>query len=141
VNWPKVTFDQLFLEPQRNGLYKPRQFHGSGAKIVNMGELFAYNFLGPQDMRRVQVNAEELGRFGVEDGDLLFARRSLIEAGAGKCVLVDNLDEPTVFESSLIRVRLDPRRCNPRFYTYYFRDGTGRNAVRPRSKINYRISH
>ncbi len=130
MNWTEVTFNELFLGPQKNGLYKPKEFHGSGTKIVNMGELFAYDFIGPQDMKRLEVDGTELERFGVQNGDLLFARRSLIESGAGKCVIVDGLNEPAVFESSLIRVRLDPRRCNPRFYMYYFRDAPGRSAIK-----------
>ena len=34
-----VPFAQLLAEPVRNGIYKKKEFHGSGVKIVNMGEL------------------------------------------------------------------------------------------------------
>jgi type I restriction enzyme S subunit len=127
--WPEVQFEKLFSEPQRNGLYKEKKYHGSGAKIVNMGELFAYRFVGPQDMKRLQISDSEYQRFGLNDDDLLFARRSLIEAGAGKCVIVEGVDEEMVFESSLIRVRLDQKRCSSRFYFYYFSCPPGRSRV------------
>jgi hypothetical protein len=39
--WQTFTFDLLLSEPVRNGIYKPKEFHGHGTKIVNMGELFA----------------------------------------------------------------------------------------------------
>jgi type I restriction enzyme S subunit len=129
MTWPEVQFETLFSEPQRNGLYKEKQFHGSGAKIVNMGELFAYRFLGSQDMQRVQISDTEYERFGLQDGDLLFARRSLIESGAGKCVIVEGVKEEMVFESSLIRVRLAQERCSSRFYLYYFSCPPGRSRV------------
>ncbi|RIE16106.1 restriction endonuclease subunit S [Candidatus Cryosericum septentrionale] len=129
MTWPEVQFETLFSEPQRNGLYKEKQFHGSGAKIVNMGELFAYRFLGSQDMQRVQISDTEYRRFGLQDGDLLFARRSLIESGAGKCVIVEGVKEEMVFESSLIRVRLAQERCSSRFYLYYFSCPPGRSRV------------
>lgn len=129
MSWRETTFEDLYAEKSRNGIYKPRQFHGEGAKIVNMGELFAYRAIGPQPMARLQVEQSEEERFGLRDGDLLFARRSLVESGAGKCVIVDGLDEPTVFESSLIRVRLDPARCDPRFYFYYFGGHPGRGRI------------
>ncbi|GAB2750138.1 restriction endonuclease subunit S [Melaminivora jejuensis] len=129
MSWPEMRFGSLFLEPSRNGLYKAKEFHGDGAKIINMGELFAYPFVGCQQMKRLQVTNIELARFGVSNGDLLFARRSLIEAGAGKCVIVENLSEPTVFESSIIRVRLDTSRTLPRFYYYYFRSPIGRSRI------------
>ena len=35
-------FGDLFSEPQRNGLTKPKRVRGSGYPMVNMGELFAY---------------------------------------------------------------------------------------------------
>jgi type I restriction enzyme S subunit len=130
MSWPQLTFEELFLEPQRNGIHKPKPFHGRGTKIVNMGELFAYQFLGPQEMKRLEVDDSENQRFGLHNSDLLFARRSLIESGAGKCVIVESLNEPTVFESSLIRVRLDPRKCVARFYMYYFQDGPGRSEIK-----------
>ena len=39
--WGQIFFGQLLAEPVRNGIYKSKEFHGRGAKIVNMGELFA----------------------------------------------------------------------------------------------------
>ena len=44
--WKKVKFLHLFSEPTRNGIYKSKEFHGRGAKIINMGEVFAYSFIG-----------------------------------------------------------------------------------------------
>lgn len=129
MTWPQQRFGDLYAETSRNGVYKPKEFHGSGARIVNMGELFAARVIGDMDMARLRVTDEELGRFSLRDGDLLFARRSLIEAGAGRCVLVAGVVEPTVFESSIIRVRLDPELCNPRFYLYYLGCAPGRHRI------------
>jgi type I restriction enzyme S subunit len=129
VSWPEAAFGDLYREPSRNGLYKASSFHGDGAKIVNMGELFAYERVGTQEMARIRVDDGELSRFGLIDGDLLFARRSLVESGAGRCVIVLGVEEPTVFESSLIRVRLDPARSDPRFYRYYLCTYPGRGRI------------
>ena len=43
--------------------------------------------------------------------------------------MVDTVVEETVFESSIIRVRLNQRRCNPRFYNYWFRSPQGKDAI------------
>jgi type I restriction enzyme, S subunit len=130
MSWPQTNFERLYAEPSRNGIYKPKEFHGSGTKIVNMGELFGYEFIGSQEMARLSMTDLELEKSGLIDGDLLFGRRSLIESGAGKCSLVDALDEPTTFESSIIRVRLNPEQCEPRFFYYWFRSPVGRGRVR-----------
>jgi type I restriction enzyme S subunit len=72
----------------------------------------------------------EMDRFGLFDGDLLFGRRSLVEAGAGKCSLVEGLSEPTTFESSIIRVRVDKDRLRPRFIYYWLKSHFGRGTIR-----------
>ena len=119
-------FFELMFEPLRNGVYKEKEFHGRGIKIVNMGELFAHDFIGRQDMRRLELSAAEQQKALLKSGDLLFARRSLVLEGAGHCSLVTDVPEPMTFESSLIRVRLDQRLAEPRFYFYLFRSPIGR---------------
>lgn len=128
--WPSAEFQSLFQEPTRNGVYKAKEFHGSGAKVINMGELFAYDRIGAQSMARVQISDQELLKSSVKSGDLLFGRRSLVEAGAGRCAIAYRVDEPTTFESSIIRVRLNPEVADPTFYFYYFRSPQGRATIR-----------
>lgn len=127
--WKRVKFFELFSEPTKNGIYKTKEFHGHGAKIINMGEIFAYAFIGKQNMNRVELNGKERNYFLVNNGDLLFARRSLVESGAGKCSIVYGLSEETTFESSIIRVRLNERIANPLYYMYWMRSLKGRTAI------------
>lgn len=124
-----VEFEKLYAEPSRNGLYKPKEFHGSGVRIVNMGEMFAFPLIGDQEMQHLSVTDDEFNKFGLQAGDLLFARRSLVEEGAGKCSLIMKHEDPMVFESSMIRVRLNKELCNPQFYYYYFKSPTGRSRI------------
>ena len=121
----QLRFEDLLVEPLRNGIYKPKQYHGRGASIVNMGELFANPRLGRVPMRRLDVNDRELDRFGVRAGDLLFARRSLVAEGAGKCCLVTDADAATVFESSIIRARPNPGQADSAYLFYFFASPLG----------------
>jgi type I restriction enzyme S subunit len=130
MNWSEVTFETLYATPSRNGIYKSSEFHGSGCRIVNMGELFGFDFISSQEMKRVELNDAERAINSLEDGDLLFGRRSLVEAGAGKCSIVVDPPEPLTFESSIIRVRLDRDAVNPFFFYYYFRSPQGRGRIR-----------
>jgi type I restriction enzyme S subunit len=124
--WPLKTFEELLAEPVRNGIYKKKEFHGRGQKIVNMGELFAHDFISNQEMKRVELNPKEKSKSLLHSGDLLFARRSLVLEGSGKCSLVLKLSEDTTFESSIIRARLDQSKADPRFYYYLWRSPLGR---------------
>jgi type I restriction enzyme S subunit len=127
--WHEVSFEELLAEPVRNGLYKAKEFHGRGAKIVNMGELFAHPRLRSIPMKRVELSASEESRFLLAEGDLIFARRSLTAEGAGKCSVVLELDEPTTFESSIIRARPDKTKANSLYLYYFFNSPNGFHAL------------
>lgn len=127
--WNSVPFEQLLAEPVRNGLYKSKEFHGRGAKIVNMGELFAYPRLRSVPMKRIELSDSETSRFALEEGDLIFARRSLTAQGAGKCSVVLEIDEPTTFESSIIRARPNQKKALPLYLYYYFNSPLGFHSL------------
>lgn len=116
----EIRFGELYEIPSSNGLSRPSAVRGEGYKMVNMGELFANNIILDMEMERVKMSEKELQKFLLKDGDLLFARQSLVASGAGKCSIVKALSEETTFESHLIRVRLNNRVANPWYYYYLF---------------------
>ena len=121
TNWPKKEFESIYEIPSRNGLSKPSKVRGTGYKMINMGELFSNNRIYDIDMELVPLTDAEKEKAKVEPGDLLFARQSLVAEGAGKCIIVMETSELTVFESHIIRVRLNKEQADPLFYYYYFR--------------------
>ena len=96
--------------------------------MVKMGELFAYPRIRNISMDLVPIDVKE-HHYLLEAGDLLFARQSLVLSGAGQCSIFLGNDAPTVFESHLIRCRLNPIRSNPLFYFYFFRSPDGRRVI------------
>ncbi len=120
MKWDKIKFSDLYAIPSRNGLTKPGKIRGNGYKMINMGELFSNDRIYDIPMELVPLNEKEKANAKVEVGDLLFARQSLVLAGAGKCSIVMEVSPQTVFESHLIRVRLDLEKADPLFYFYYF---------------------
>src|SRR3989442_4449965 len=94
-----AAFKELFAVPLRTGLTRPKAVRGQGVKMVNMGELFAYDRIGAIPMDRVVVDERERDYYLLEPGDLLFARQSLVLSGAGKCSVLLETDEPVTFES------------------------------------------
>lgn len=125
----KVTFGSLLSQPLRNGLTKPKAIRGHGIKMVSMGELFANDRICDVDMDRVPVTEKEFNAASLLKGDLLFARQSLVREGAGKCSIVVSLPEPAVFESHLIRARVDRTKALPEFIYYYFKSQQGREQI------------
>jgi type I restriction enzyme S subunit len=125
----KVKFRTLLVEPVRNGIYKQKQFHGRGCKIINMGELFGFPRLYDVPMKRVELTEKEQSKSLVQQGDLLFARRSLVAEGAGKCSIVSEVNEPTTFESSIIRARPNPALASSGYLYYFFSSPLGRERM------------
>ncbi len=127
--WNTRPFNELYAEPSKNGLMRPKSVRGVGYKMVNMGELFAYNRIRNPEMDLVLMSETEKEKYSIKVGDLLFARQSLIASGAGKCSVVLEAPELTTFESHIIRVRLDHTKAEPLFYYYYFSSPAGKNST------------
>ncbi|MBS5756108.1 MAG: restriction endonuclease subunit S [Veillonella sp.] len=120
MSWKKVKFGSLYKIDSRNGLTKPSKVRGEGYKMINMGELFSYDRIYDIPMELVPMKDSEKLNAKIEAGDLLFARQSLVLEGAGKCSIIMETSDLTVFESHIIRVRLKSEE-NPLFYYYYFK--------------------
>lgn len=120
----------LLAEPLRNGLTKPKAVRGDGVKMIGMGEIFANSRIGSISMARVPVTEKELSNNCIKKGDILFARQSLALEGAGKCAIVIDVTEETVFESHLIRARIDSSKANPYFVYYYFNSYAGKENIK-----------
>lgn len=121
MSWKTVRFGNLYAVESRNGLTKPSKVRGKGYKMINMGELFANDRIYDIPMELVPLKESEKTNAKINVGDLLFARQSLVLEGAGKCSIVMEVSPLTVFESHLIRVRLDATHALPLFYYYYFK--------------------
>lgn len=126
--FPAIRFADTFKVSQRNGLTKPKSVRGAGLPMVNMGELFAHPRIRDIDMDKVPVSEKEKVAL-LQPNDLLFARQSLVLAGAGQCSIFLG-HRPTVFESHLIRCRLDEEMYEPKYYYYFFKSSLGRAAIR-----------
>lgn len=127
-NW--VTFADVLKAPIRNGLTKPKAIRGAGVKMIAMGEIFAKARIGNIEMDRVPVTEKEMENYEIALGDLLFARQSLVLEGAGKCSIVTSITEPTVFESHIIRVRIDEEKADPYYIFYYYNSPRGRENIK-----------
>jgi len=121
------------LDPDQgilNGIYKSKEFQGSGTRIINMKEMFAFPILKNQKMELIQLTNKELSQFAVNEGDLIFARRSLVVEGAGKCALIGQHETPMVCESSIIRTRFNLERVLPDYLFQFFLSASGRKSMR-----------
>ena len=104
-----VPLSKLVTLGPQNGFYRKDAEKNGDIPIVKMKQLFGYDSMSEaSDFDLVSMTEKELGRFRLTENDLLFGRRSLVVEGAGKCRRVGRLRKDTVFESSMLRISLDP---------------------------------
>lgn len=133
-NDPLVEFfplEYFCLKTPQSGIYKSEEHQGSGIKIVKMGTLFGNEIItGDIEMDLIELDDNEIDRFLLTDNDLLFGRRSIVLEGAGKCSRVGKLDEPVAFESSILRVTIDPSKVDPAFVYTWLNSPEGKKEIR-----------
>lgn len=129
MEWKEVRLESILALPSRNGLTKPSKIRGKGVKMIGMGELFANPIIYDIPMDRVPVTDKELFNSRIMPGDLLLARQSLTLEGAGKCCYVKEVKEETVFESHLIRIRIDKTKADAEFIYYFFNSFIGKCLI------------
>ena len=131
--WEVKKLEEIMSIPSRNGLTKPTAIRGTGVPMISMGELFANPIIKDSiKATLVPVSKKEIELSQIIRGDLLFARQSLSLEGAGKCSFVESCLQPTVFESHIIRIRVDNCVTHPRYVFYYFLSPYGKSEIRKR---------
>jgi len=124
---PSVRFDSIASIPSQNGVTLKKSERAGDVPMVNMGEMFRGEVISTaSDYERVVAPGE---KFLLEQGDLLFARRSIVFEGAGACCLVPELGEPYTFESSVIRTRVMAEAADPRYVLHFFRSDRGGDVM------------
>jgi type I restriction enzyme S subunit len=128
--WRKISLGELLAEPLQNGAYFPKERYveaPDGVEMVHMSDAF-YNFVERGNLKRVQVTSEEFEKYKLIPNDVLIARRSLNYEGSAKPCLISETAQPLIFESSLIRVRLNAEVIDSFFFFSYMLEPRARSA-------------
>ncbi len=119
--------------PLQNGAYYPKEEYVSdgGVEMVHMSDAFN-GIVSRGSLKRVNCTDADLSKYGLNESDILLARRSLTYEGAAKPCLVPSTSEPLIFESSFIRVTPDKRKLSVPYLFHYLGNATIREKrVRP----------
>lgn len=116
----------------KNGLYKPKKFHGSGTVLLRMfnikdGELIL------DRIERLQTAEKETVDFEVKNGNIIVSRVNSREL-VGKSAFVQGLDEPAVNEAMIIRLKINEKKADGRFLAWLMNSPQFLHALRGRAK-------
>ena len=90
----------------QNGIYKPADdYADEGTKIVRISD---YNNEGVKNfkkLKRVKLSETEIELFSLRQNDILINRVNSL-SHIGKSCVIDKIEDPMVFESNMMRLRL-----------------------------------
>lgn len=112
LSGPKEALGELILDGPTNGLYKPSSAYGQGVPILRINNFYDGKISDLAGLRRLSVSPVELERYELATGDIVVNRVNSLEY-LGKSALVEHLEEPTVYESNMMRFRVNLDRMLP----------------------------
>lgn len=112
--WPVVPLGSLLKINPQNGLYKHKSAYGAGTPIVRIDSFRDGELSDPTQIKRLRLDDDEVQRYALAEGDIIVNRVNSPEH-LGKSVLIPALAEPTVFESNMMRLVMDPEHALPRY--------------------------
>jgi len=112
--WESAELGSLIADGPKNGLYKSSTCYGQGTRILRIDNFYAGYISSWEGLKRLTVSEAELEDFSLAVGDIVVNRVNSM-SHLGKSALVRDLPEPCVFESNMMRLRLDIERISPQF--------------------------
>ena len=130
-NIPREMYKPLKLvmeEMPQNGLYKSKSLYGEGNPILRIDGFYDGEVVPNYEYKRVRLEAEEIKKYALHIGDIVVNRVNSMSY-LGKCALIRNLEEPTIFESNIMRFRLDKQQIDLEYAMYYLSTSFGRHEL------------
>src|SRR5207253_1621869 len=117
----------------QNGLYKPQSCYGSGTPIVRIDAFYDGRITNWAELKRLKISREEREQFALVEYDILINRVNSPKF-LGKSALIKEMPEPSVYESNMMRLRLDRSRIEPNYAGLYLRSAQGLEELRKNAK-------
>lgn len=130
----EVKLDQIICEGPQNGLYKAQSFYGQGVRIIRIDGFYDGEIVDWDKIKRLSLEDIEYSRWKLEVGDILVNRVNSIEY-LGKSAIVRELPEPAVFESNIMKFRVNPDKATPEYIVKFLCSTTGLSQLRQNAKL------
>ncbi|MFC8242462.1 restriction endonuclease subunit S domain-containing protein [Streptomyces chartreusis] len=127
-------FGEALKQGPQNGIYKPASMYGlQGTPIVRIDSFSRGKSDLTRGLLRVAVTGGEIARYGLEVGDIVINRVNTPDL-VGKSTSVRRLNEPTIFESNMMRCKLYRSVADPVFTEIWLGSSTVKRYFLQRAK-------
>lgn len=128
-DWRLSNLRNCLLENPTNGIYKSADMIGEGTLMVGQTAFTAERSIDFSLCRRGFVAPSELRRYGLAKDDILVTRVFATVQGVGLPTLVPALSESAVFESNMMRLRVESTIVLPRLLFEWLRGQQARRFI------------
>lgn len=129
-----IRLGKLLAESPQNGLYKPADQYGEGTRIIRIGDFYDGQITDVTALQRLRLSEKEIDKYGVQTDEILVNRVNSVEY-LGKSAIVPVLDEPAVFESNMMRLKVDRAKVRPTYLLAYLQTDYALYKLRRRAKL------
>ena len=140
AHWTLVPLENLTISGFQNGLYKHASHYGSGIPILRIDAYDFGDMIDSQVLKRLRLSEEEARHYALASGDIVINRVNGNIDLLGKCALVGELSEQTVFESNVIRFTPDTKLVNNGFLLEFLCSNLSRSQIRKKARIVHQTS-
>lgn len=130
--WETLKLGDIIKEGPQNGLYKPKSAYGEGHLIVRIDNFYDGSINPWNTLKRLQLTDREIDLYSLDNGDFVVNRVNSIEY-LGKSALVRNLSEISVFESNVMRFKIEDG-IDREYVIKYMNSPKGLRALRKNAK-------
>lgn len=129
----QVMLSRLIDGKPQNGIYKPKKDYGSGTRILRIDGFYDGAVVDGYRFKRVKLSDEEIATYKLNIGDIVVNRVNSMPY-LGKCALIDDLQDETVFESNMMRFSIKNEICDPKYVVYFLTSYKGRRQLTKNAK-------
>lgn len=130
AHWELVRLKYLGEDGLTNGIFKKKDQFGKGVKLVNVMDVYQDDFtIKPDELDRVEADENEIEKYSVFEGDIFFVRSSLKLEGTGVSAHMQEVNEPTVFECHVVRLRPNKDRVNSKYLINFLNSESTRKRL------------
>jgi len=116
--WTQKQLGEVLERKASNGFFaKNHEYSNDGnSQVMWVGDVVNRMYSNTTSLRKINVSKNDVKKYEVQYGDLLFCRSSLNVDGIGKASMVPkNVRPKTLFECHIIRTTLNLSVCLPEF--------------------------
>jgi type I restriction enzyme S subunit len=131
-SWRMVELGSLIVEGPQNGLYMPKSAYGDGFPIYRIDDFQSGNARDASALRRLSADEEVVAAYSLRVGDFVLNRVNS-PSHLGKSFLVREAHVPALFESNMMRFRLNDE-VSAEFIELYLCSELGRAELAKNAK-------